>query len=192
MNVSDQNSSIQFIRFTNNFYSNLILLKLRYERFKEINEPGNPDIDVSTYFDMIIVQLRAMCIENERYKNNYTIQILLQKIGKDEEAKKINKMLDKYLFDDPEDDSTEASDHLSIRKAIKFLADKVICHYDNFDDCPTEKGLIEALISHLRNPYWHINLDYIMKIIFDCVDNNVTPEKLSQLLSEISPATCDE
>lgn len=39
-----------------------ILLR-RYQRFIEIDEPLNDDIDIFTYFDMVIVQLRALCIE---------------------------------------------------------------------------------------------------------------------------------
>lgn len=186
--MSNQNSSIQFIRFVKNFESNLNLLKRRYERFKEINNPLNSDIDVSTYFDMIIVQLRAMCIENDRNGNNYTIQILLQKIGKSEEAEKINKMFNRYFFsvdlDSDEIVENDSSD-LSIKKALKFLADKVICHYDNFDDHPSTWGAIEAIISHLRNPFCCTNLDYIIKTIFDSVDHNVTPDILMQLLKEI-------
>lgn len=67
----------EYIHHFNVHYN--ILLR-RYQRFVEIDEPLNNDIDISTYFDMIIVQLRAMCIESPKLKNNYTAQILLRKI----------------------------------------------------------------------------------------------------------------
>jgi hypothetical protein len=73
--------------------SNVIFLLRRYRQFREINRIDNKDIDVITFFDMIIVQLRAMCIENERYKSNYTTQILLRKIGEGTLANKIDNML---------------------------------------------------------------------------------------------------
>ena len=57
------------------------LLLRRYARFKEIDDVFNTDIDVITYLDMIVVQLRAMCIESPRLKKNYTAQILLRKVG---------------------------------------------------------------------------------------------------------------
>lgn len=86
--------NIRLLQYINNFNIHFSLLLRRYKRFKEINTIGNNDIDVITYLDMIVVQLRAMCIENERYKNNYTAQILLKKVGEEELATRIDEMLD--------------------------------------------------------------------------------------------------
>ena len=63
--------------FIKHFCMHFDLLMRRYERFKEINDPHNTDIDVITYLDMIIVQLRAMCIESSNLKNNYTVRDLI-------------------------------------------------------------------------------------------------------------------
>lgn len=81
----------EYIKHFNIHYN--ILLR-RYQRFVEIDEPLNDDIDVSTYFDMIIVQLRAMCIESPNLRSNYTVQILLRKVGEDKLADKIDYMLE--------------------------------------------------------------------------------------------------
>ncbi len=60
---------IIYVKHFNMYYS---LLLERYRRFKEINSNDNTDIDVITYLDMIVVQIRAICIENPIYKNYYT------------------------------------------------------------------------------------------------------------------------
>ena len=66
------------------------LLLRRYKRFQEIDDIYNADIDVITYLDMIVVQLRAMCIESPHLKSNYTAQILLRKLGESEFADRLD------------------------------------------------------------------------------------------------------
>ena len=97
------------------------LLLRRYKRFQEIDDIYNTDIDVITYLDMIVVQLRAMCIESPHLKSNYTAQILLRKLGESELADRLDKMLEEPFI--------EVTD-FTIRKALKTLADCFICHYD--------------------------------------------------------------
>lgn len=144
-----------------------ILLR-RYQRFMEIDEPLNDDIDVSTYFDMIIVQLRAMCIESPNLKNNYTAQILLRKAGENELADKIDKMLEQSFIPGSE---------LTVKKAIKILADGFICHYDNFDGTGIETlGMALIIEKRLRNPYDKINLKYIMEVLIECVGKGLALE----------------
>ena len=142
------------------------LLLRRYARFKEIDDVFNTDIDVITYLDMIVVQLRAMCIESPRLKKNYTAQILLRKVGEGELAERIDTMLEEPFI--PESDFT-------IRKALKTLADGFICHYDNFDGIDVDGwSFAEIIEKRLRNPYDMPNLDYIMKNIIDCVGEGLT------------------
>ncbi|HNX29868.1 MAG TPA: hypothetical protein PKN87_10745 [Syntrophomonadaceae bacterium] len=64
---------LKLMDYIHHFNVHYTLLLRRYKRFTEINTLGNNDIEVITYFDMIIVQLRAMCIENERYKNTQSV-----------------------------------------------------------------------------------------------------------------------
>lgn len=142
------------------------LLLRRYARFKEIDDVFNTDIDVITYLDMIVVQLRAMCIESPRLKKNYTAQILLRKVGEGELAERIDTMLEEPFI--PESDFT-------IRKALKTLADGFICHYDNFDGIDVDGwSFAEIIEKRLRNPYDMPNLDYIMKNIIDCLGEGLT------------------
>lgn len=86
------------------------LLLRRYKRFQEIDDIYNTDIDVITYLDMIVVQLRAMCIESPHLKSNYTAQILLRKLGESEFADRLDKMLEEPFI--------EVTD-FTIRKALK-------------------------------------------------------------------------
>ena len=142
------------------------LLLRRYARFKEIDDVFNTDIDVITYLDMIVVQLRAMCIESPRLKKNYTAQILLRKVGEGELAERLDTMLEEPFI--PESDFT-------IRKALKTLADGFICHYDNFDGIEVDGWhFAEIIEKRLRNPYDMPNLDYIMKTIIDCLGEGLT------------------
>ena len=121
-----ENEILELFEYIEHFNIHFRLLLRRYKRFKEIYSISNAtNIDVITYIDMIIVQLRVMCIENERYKNNYTAQILLRKIGEDALANNIDKMLSEEFYD--------GSIQVSIKTALKIVADEFICHYDNFD-----------------------------------------------------------
>ncbi|MBR3352748.1 MAG: hypothetical protein IKG35_11600, partial [Erysipelotrichaceae bacterium] len=89
MERENENNLIDLLEYIKNFNMHFELLLRRYNRFKEINNITNDDIDVITYLDMIVVQLRAICIENNtKYKNNYTVQNLLRKVGEEELSQK--------------------------------------------------------------------------------------------------------
>lgn len=147
--------------FIKHFCMHFDLLMRRYERFKEIDDPHNTDIDVITYLDMIIVQLRAMCIESSNLKNNYTAPNLLRKVGKQDLADKIDAMLNETFY---------AGREYTIREALKKLADKLICHYDNFDgENEFDLAVSDILMNNLRNPYESKNLKYIMDTLQSCI-----------------------
>jgi hypothetical protein len=153
--------------YIENFNIHFELLLRRYKRFIEVNRINNADIDVITYFDIIIVQLRAMCIENERNKNNYTAQILLRKVGEKELADKIDDMLNQQFL--------IGCDDFTIKTAIKTLADEFICHYDNFDGNKMHTlSLAQIIEKQLKNPYAKINLDYIIKVLIDYIGEGLT------------------
>ena len=158
---------LNLVEYIKNFNVHFTLLLRRYKRFKEIDSAQNHDIEVITYLDMIIVQLRAMCIENERYKNNYTAQILLRKVNENDLADKIDAMLKEDFYD--------GSLQVDIRTALKILVDEFICHYDNFDGENLHRlSLADIFMNYLRNPYYEHNLDYIMKVLIDCIGEGLT------------------
>lgn len=154
--------------FLKHFNTHYTLLLQRYVRFKAIDEVYNTDIDISTYFDMIIVQLRAICIERPDLKNNYTAQILLRKVGEFQLADKLDAMLEEPFLEDVMD--------LTIRKAIKTLADQFICHYDNFDsgDGKDAWAMHSIIEQQLRSPYNTHNLDYIMDTLIGCIGEGLS------------------
>jgi len=146
--------------YINHFNTHYRLLLERYKRFCEIDYIYNTDIDVITYLDIIVVQIRSMCIENKNYKKNYTAQNLLRKLKRDDLADKLDIMLNaefkKGVFTD-----------FPTSTALKLLADKFICHYDAADD---EQWAMARLIERqLRNPYDEVNLKSIMGTITECI-----------------------
>ena len=162
---------LELFEYIEHFNIHFKLLLRRYKRLKDIYSIQNAkDIDVITYIDMILVQLRAMCIENERYKNNYTAQILLRKIGEEDLANKIDEMLNEEFYD--------GSMQVNIKTALKILTDGFICHYDNFDKDKSYKiSLSDIFINILLSPYEEKNLDYIMKVLIDCIGEGMTIKK---------------
>ena len=162
---------LELFEYIEHFNIHFRLLLRRYKRLKDIYSIQNAkDIDVITYIDMILVQLRAMCIENERYKNNYTAQILLRKIGEEDLANKIDEMLNEEFYD--------GSMQVNIKTALKILTDGFICHYDNFDKDKSYKiSLSDIFINILLSPYEEKNLDYIMKVLIDCIGEGLTIKK---------------
>lgn len=164
-NVDELIALAEFIEHFNIHYQ---LLLRRYARFKKISDIHNTDIDVVTYFDIIIVQLRAMCIESPNLKKNYTAQVLLRKIGEDTLAEELDKMLGEEFLEGVMD--------MTIRKALKILADQFICHYDNFDggDEKDAWAMCSIIEKQLRSPYNTHNLDYIMQKLVHCIGEGLT------------------
>ena len=164
---NDADELIALSEFIDHFNVHYMLLLRRYKRFRKIDDISNTDIDVITYFDMILVQIRSMCIENEGLKKNYTVQNLLRKVAEPELAEKLDDMLNEEFL-------TGVTD-FTIKRAIKILTDGFICHYDNFDGTANDVWAMAAIIEkQLRNPYDKHNLEYIMSTIIDCVGNGLT------------------
>ena len=139
-----------FLQYVDHFNMHYRLLLQRYERFVEIDDIHNTDIDVITYLDMIIVQLRAMCIESPKLTKNYTAQNLLRIMKRDDLAQKIDDLLAEQFF--------SYRDNCDVKKALKIMADNYICHYDTFEN----DGIAwaEIIEKQLRNPYDEHNLVY--------------------------------
>lgn len=160
---------IALAEFIEHFNVHYTLLLRRYERFKEIDDISNRDIDVITYLDMIIVQLRAMCIESDYLKKNYTAQILLRKLDEPQLANKLDSMLNEEFL--------TGCTGFTIKKALKILADGFVCHYDNFDGENKDAWAMAAIIEkQLRNPYDKRNLDYIMSTLIECIGDGLKIE----------------
>lgn len=114
----------EFEKFQKEFQKNISLFVQRITKFDSIEKCSE---DYHVYFDMILVQIRAMFIENPRYKNNYTGQVYLRKLGMYKEVDIINSYLEEKIWDD-----------LTIKEAIKTIVDKFIVHYDPLNDTDIE------------------------------------------------------
>ncbi len=154
----------EFMWYLDQFSMHYKLLLRRYKRFQEVNDIHNLDIDVITYLDIVIVQLRAICIENDKLSKNYTVQNLLRHVNREDLATKIDDMLAESFF-------SHRADY-DIRRALKTLADKYICHYDSIDIY--EKTVSQMIENNLRSPFETRNLDYIMNVITTCVGEGLS------------------
>ena len=106
------------------FERNFITLINRNRRLKSLH--GDPEA-WWTYFDAILVQLRAICIENnDNVDKNYTVQGVLRRLGCEELREDFNDFLGQMFC-------LNEDEHFSYRDIVKKLVDKFICHYDNYD-----------------------------------------------------------
>lgn len=162
--VDQEKEELLLLEYIKNFKMHYKLLLRRYRRYKEIYRIDNTDIDQITYFDMIIVQLRAMCIESPGLKDNFTAQNLLHRLCRDDLSNKIDAMLDESLIGDGD---------FTIRKSLKTVADKLVCHYDYFDIRDGLLSICETIEGNLQNPYVNENLDHIMDVLMSCVKEGI-------------------
>ena len=77
-------------------------------------------------------------------------------------AEKIDIYLDSYFYD---------WDIISIKKVLKFIADKFVCHMDPISS--TDLGLANAYMAALGNPYVKNNIRNIMKQLFDIIREGI-------------------
>lgn len=158
MNIDNSNleDRFYFLERMKIFDSYVTILVQRYDKFSKLSL--NETVDWFTYFDMIIVQLRALCVENARYSSNHTLQITLRKLGKDDLADRIDTFLETTLI----------WDETPLKEAIKFIADKFICHYDDVD--LGERALEHSLRGALSNPEGRCGLSVVIKEIVNVIN----------------------
>lgn len=86
--------------------------------------------DLEVYERYIIVLLRAICCENPKLlKKNYTIQSFIERqfAGQQGDVLYISEILDAPVFQD-----VAGVEH-NLRDTIKIVADRYLCHMDNFE-----------------------------------------------------------
>ena len=135
-----------FAKFSIKFTYNLELFKFRLNKFLDLPRPSTTteeECEWFTYYDILLVQTRAMLIESTSRTNNYTLQNYLKKLGREKDAQIIDNFLTSPFDPDIID---ELGNEISIRNVIKFVTDKFICHYDYTRD---EDILLENKISKI-------------------------------------------
>ena len=164
-------AQLYFIEYVNHFNEYYQLLLDRYERFCELRESEEWSLDLDTYFEMIIVQLRALLLErgSNVVTGNYTIKNILS-LSEDIEAwNVIEKTLNEVMIS-----GEGVKQDCLLRDAIKIIADKSICHYDSFyREGSHSWELIQLLKKMLMDKAEKVNLDILMKSIISILRNGV-------------------
>ena len=149
-NIKDE-KLFRFPLLTGQVALNIDHLNYRYNRLKSINVTDHSNNEeFLMVFDAFLVLFRAVFLENGN--TQYTIQHYYRAKGDDDTADKINAFLDRPVY--------EWSD-LSIRKMLKFIADKFVCHADPIST--EDLGVANVYMAHLMNPYEKNNLQTILE-----------------------------
>ncbi|WP_336046157.1 hypothetical protein [Solibacillus ferritrahens] len=133
----------EFSEYNKIFNEKKAFLKAKIEKFKSL-KPGS--FEYSCYMDLILVDVRAMLLENDRYAKNYTIQNHFRRFtekGKQSLLNKVADNIDEYL-------KIELIEGLSIKESIKFYVDKFLVHFDdvNSHDFDKKEEIIQSLINN--------------------------------------------
>ena len=117
---------VSFGSFPTHFLMNFVGIRERLAYLR-----GMPDTNNLLYrvlAESIVTQIAAMCVENPRHKENYTIQGLLKRQKRVALERQINEVLDRVLCLDCD------GKKLTVEMCVKILRNKFICHFDNFED----------------------------------------------------------
>ena len=135
--------------FADQFSFNMQMYEYRLKRVLSIDTTLKENqMEYLMVFDAFIALFRSLFLEG--FKNCYTVQNCFTALGRKDIADKIDAFLDSPF--------NEYSNE-TIRRALKFLADKFVCHIDPITT--EDLGLANAYMSALKNPYVRVNLKYI-------------------------------
>lgn len=156
-----------FAKFAMKFTYNLELFKFRLNKFLDLPRPSKTteeECEWFTYYDILLVQTRAMLIESKNRTTNYTLQNFLRKLGREKDAQIIDSFLNSPFDSEIKDESDNV---ISIRNVIKFVTDKFICHYDYTSDGDIElENKISKILTNLDD-YEKNNIHKILYVIID-------------------------
>lgn len=135
--------------FADQFAFNMQMYEYRLKRVLSMDTTIKENqMEFLMAFDAFIALFRSLFLES--FKNCYTVQNYFTALGRDDIAVRIDAFLD-GPFNDYSNET--------IRRALKFLADKFVCHLHPIT--PEDLGLANAYMSALKNPYVKVNLQYI-------------------------------
>ena len=131
------------------FAFNMQMYEYRLKRVLSIDTTKKENqMEYLMAFDALIALFRSLFLES--FKGCYTAQNYFTALGREDIACRIDAFLNGPF--------NEYSD-LTIRKVLKFLADKFVCHLDPIT--PGDLGLANSWMAALKNPYVKVNLQYI-------------------------------
>ena len=149
VNLDKVDSKLFESPFANQFAFNMQMYDYRLKRVLSIDTTikGN-QMEYLMAFDAFIALFRGLFLEKS--KNCYTVQNYFTALGRDDVASNID-----FFLDSPFNEYSNET----IRRVLKFLADKFVCHLDPITT--EDLGLANAYMSALKNPYVKVNLKYI-------------------------------
>lgn len=118
------------------FHEKFVTLRRKVHRVLD-REPNTKldDESYDVFVNSILVDCRALFIENSRYKKNCTIQNFYTATNHPEFAKSIDELFDQ-----------KTSSGVSVREAIKGWVDRNVVHFD-FIDKKTEQEHLDNVLS---------------------------------------------
>lgn len=161
--------------FDETFFSYYILLTKRAERLQTLNIKS---FDYQTYTDMCLVMIRALLIESERLKENYTLQNFLEKHERPDLVVTINDYIDQPI-----------NKLMTLREALKIAVDKYIAHNDKmvFKDNEGENQLDMDLLfkrgifmKDIRRDSYPFTIERITELIKNVVEQVDLPEEITK------------
>ncbi len=162
------------------FYSYFTLLK---QRTRKLDKLEINSLDYSTYRDMCLVMIRALLIESERLKENYTLQNFLIKHQRADLKLQVDNYLNQYI-----------NSMITLRNALKISVDKFIAHNDTLvkEDISSEKqfciedfAIRYLFLSDLSRDDYPFTIskitDFIENILSQVSENTITaPNSIAQ------------
>ncbi len=111
-------------------------IKLRKKIHKILENKIFDELEEDIYFNSILVDCRAMFLENKRFKFNSTLQNSYRARGLEEYANGIDELFDEKI-----------TDNKTLKEIIKDWVDKRVVHYDYLDE--DEENLIHENVSSI-------------------------------------------
>ena len=149
VNLDKVDSKLFVSPFADQFAFNIQMYQYRLKRVLSIDTTKEENqMEYLMAFDAFLALFRGLFLEN--FPNCYTVQNYFTALGR----KDIEDKIDAFLDGPFNDYSSE-----TICRALKFLADKFVCHLDPITS--DDLGLANAYMSTLKNPFVEVNLQYI-------------------------------
>lgn len=141
---------------------NLQMLQYRLDELKAIDTTKAENHQkYLMVFDSFIVLFRALLLE--KGQSQYTIQHYFKELRNNSIDEKVNRFLDQPFYDGVYED-------LSIRKCLKFIADKFVCHIDPVSSM--DVGMANSMMSWLSNPFFYNNIINISTKLFEIINED--------------------
>ena len=157
------------------FLSYYKLLSQRVERLRGLDKES---FDYQTYTDMCLVMIRALLIESDRLRENYTLQNFLAKHSRSDLVTTVNAFIDQSV-----------NKMVTVREALKIAVDKYIAHNDTmvFTDDDGEKQLHTEIwfkrglfMKDLRREDYPFTIEKITDFIKGIVEQVELPEDITE------------